>query len=131
MSKSHLNILVQLAKVDGIVVQEEVDLINEVGKANDMTEEEIASCFEEELPIGDLSSLTDDKKYDLIYSIVQLMKIDGKLYNEEIKFCAKMSAKLGYEEDVLFELMLKIYADPDLCADKESLKKQIQEFLIP
>ncbi|WP_422360154.1 TerB family tellurite resistance protein [Reichenbachiella sp.] len=131
MSKSHLNILVQLAKVDGIVVQEEVDLINEVGKANGMSEEEIASCFEEELPIGDLSSLTDDKKYDLIYSIVQLMKIDGKLYNEEIKFCAKMSAKLGYEEDVLFELMLKIYADPDLCADKESLKKQIQEFLIP
>ena len=131
MSKSHLNILVQLAKVDGIVVQEEVDLINEVGRANGMSEEEIASCFEEELPIGDLSSLTDDKKYDLIYSIVQLMKIDGKLYNEEIKFCAKMSAKLGYEEDVLFELMLKIYADPDLCADKESLKKQIQEFLIP
>ncbi|MEP3389681.1 MAG: TerB family tellurite resistance protein [Reichenbachiella sp.] len=131
MSKSHLNILVQLAKVDGIVVQEEVDLINEVGKANGMTEEEIASSFEEELPIGDLSTLTDDKKYDLIYSIVQLMKIDGKLYNEEIKFCAKMSAKLGYEEDVLFELMLKIYADPDLCADKESLKKQIQKFLIP
>ncbi|MDW3209274.1 MAG: TerB family tellurite resistance protein [Reichenbachiella sp.] len=131
MSKSHLNILVQLAKVDGIVVQEEVDLINEVGKANGMTEEEIASSFEEELPIGDLSTLTDDEKYDLIYSIVQLMKIDGKLYNEEIKFCAKMSAKLGYEEDVLFELMLKIYADPDLCADKESLKKQIQKFLIP
>ncbi|MEO9967470.1 MAG: TerB family tellurite resistance protein [Reichenbachiella sp.] len=131
MSKAHLNILVQLAKVDGIVVQEEVDLINEVGKANGMTEEEIASCFDEELPIGDLSSLVDDEKYDLIYSIVQLMKIDGKLYNEEIKFCAKMSAKLGYEEDVLFELMLKIYADPDLCADKDSLKKHIQEYLIP
>ncbi|MEO9806664.1 MAG: TerB family tellurite resistance protein [Reichenbachiella sp.] len=131
MAKSHLNILVQLAKVDGIVVQEEVDLINEVGKANGMTEEEIASCFDVELPIGDLSDLSDDEKYDLIYSIVQLMKIDGKLYNEEIKFCAKMSAKLGYEEDVLFELMLKIYADPDLCADKESLKKHIQEFLIP
>lgn len=131
MSKAHLNILVQLAKVDGIVVQEEVDLIYEVGKANGLNESEIASCFDEELPIGDLSNLSDNKKYDLIYSIVQLMKIDGKLYNEEIKFCAKMSAKLGYEEDVLFELMLKIYADPDLCADKESLKKHIQEFLIP
>lgn len=131
MSKAHLNILVQLAKVDGIVVQEEVDLINEVGKANGMTEDEIAACFDEDLPIGDLSDLVDDEKYDLIYSIVQLMKIDGKLYNEEIKFCARMSAKLGYEEDVLFELMLKIYADPDLCADKESLKQQIQRFLIP
>jgi len=131
MSKSHLNILVQLAKIDGIVVQEEIDLINEVGKAIGMSEEDIASCFDEVWPIEDLSDLSDDKKYDLIYSIVQLMKVDEKLYNDEIKFCAKMSAKLGYEEDVLFELMLKIYADPDLCADKDSLKKHIQEFLIP
>lgn len=131
MSKGHLNILVQLAEVDGIVVQEEVDLIYEVGRANGLTDEEIASCFDEEEPIGDLSDLSDDEKYDLIYSIVQLMKIDGKLYNEEIKFCARMSAKLGYEEDVLFELMLKIYADPDLCADKATLKKHIQEYLIP
>ena len=130
MSDMHINILVQLAKVDGEVVQEEIDLIHEVGKANGLTPDEINACFDEEIPIGDLAHLPDNQKYEYIYSIVQLMKIDGKLYNEEIKFCAKMSAKLGYDEDVLFELMLKIYADPDLCADKDSLKKHIQKYLI-
>jgi hypothetical protein len=131
MTNPHLHILIQLAKIDGIVVEEELELIHEVGKASGMSEEEITACFDVEIDLEDLSSLTDDQKYDVIYSVVQLMKIDGKLYNEEIKFCAKMTAKLGYEENVLFELMLNIYADPDLCADKASLKKHIQKFLMP
>lgn len=40
-----------------------------------------------------------------------------------------MAARLDYDETVLFELMLKIYADPDLCSDKDELKKEIQKFL--
>ena len=131
MSNVHLNALIQLAKIDGEVAKEELDLINEVGKANGLSEEEINKSFNEKLPLDGLADLSDDEKYDFIYSVVQLMKIDGKLYNEEIKFCAKMAAKLGYDENVLFELMLKIYADPDLCADRESLKQTIQEYLIP
>lgn len=130
MSNIHLNALIQLAKIDGEVVDKEMELINEVGKANGLSEEEVKASFDQELDIDNLASLSDDEKYDFIYSVVQLMKIDGKLYNEEIKFCAKMASKLGYNENVLFELMLKIYADPDLCADKESLKQQIQEYLI-
>ncbi|PIB36064.1 hypothetical protein BFP72_12000 [Reichenbachiella sp. 5M10] len=130
MSNIHLNILIQLAKIDGVVVQEEIDLIREVGIANGMTEREIMDCYEMEFTSDDFSHVSDDEKYEMIYSVVQLMKIDGKLYNEEIKYCAKMAAKLGYDENVLFELMLKIYADPDLCADKDSLKKHIQKYLI-
>ena len=128
-NRTYLNILVQLARVDGVVVQEEIDLINKVGKANSMSEEEITQCFDDPSDIGSFSHLTDDEKFEYIYGIVQLMKIDGRLYEDEIKFCAKMAAKLGYREDVLFELILKIYSDPDLSEDKTSLKERIQTFL--
>lgn len=130
MSINHLNVLVQLAKIDGVVVQEEIDYINEVGRVNGMSDADIKKCFESDIPIENIDNLPDDEKFDYIYSIVQLMKIDGKLYNEEIEYCAKMTSKLGYDVSALFELMLKIYADPDLCADKESLKKHIQDFLL-
>ena len=129
MPNIHLNALIQLAKIDGEVVDKEMELINELGRANGFTEEQIRESFKSDWSLDELSSLTDDEKYEVIYSVVQLMKIDGKLYNEEIKFCAKMAAKLGYDENVLFDLMLKIYADPDLCADKDSLKIEIQKFL--
>ncbi len=121
--------MVQLAKIDGVVVQDEIDLIKKIGKANGMSSEEISECFEDPTLIEDLDHLTADEKYDYIYNIVQLMKIDGRLYKEEIRFCAKVISKLGYQEDVLRELILKIYSDENISTDKSSLKETIQQYL--
>lgn len=129
MARTHLNLLVQLARVDGVVVQDEIDLIKQIGDANGMSSDEISECFEDPSHIEDLDQLTDDQRYDYIYSIVQLMKIDGRLYKEEIRFCARIASKLGYAEGVLLELMLKIYSDPDITTDKANLKSAIQKYL--
>lgn len=129
MSRAHLNILVQLAKVDGVIVQDEIDLIKQIGEANGMSSEEISECFDEPGYEEDFTSLSDDEKYDYVYNIVQLMKIDGRLYKEELKFCARITSKLGYSEDVMLELLLKIYSDPDISTDKAHLKSTIQKYL--
>jgi hypothetical protein len=129
MSRTHLNLLVQLAKIDGVVVQDEIDLIKQIGKANGMSSDDISACFEDPTLIEDLDMLSDDEKFEYIYSIVQLMKIDGRLYKEELGFCAKAASKLGYSEDVLLELLLKIYSDPQISADKNTLKSTIQKYL--
>ncbi|MFT6865192.1 MAG: hypothetical protein ACJA08_000009 [Cyclobacteriaceae bacterium] len=129
MSRTHLNLLVQLAKIDGVVVQEEIDLIKQIGKVNGMSSDDISACFEDPTLIEDLDTLSDDEKYEYIYSIVKLMKIDGRLYKEELTFCAKLTSKLGYSEAVLLELLLKIYSDPQISADKDTLKSTIQKYL--
>ena len=128
-TRAHMNMLVQLARIDGVVVQEEIDLIKQIGTDFGMSSEEISACFENPDQIGDLSTLVDDEKYELIYNMVQMMKIDGRLYKEEIQYCAKMATCLGYNEEVLAELMLKIYSDPHLTTGKGSLKSFIQKFL--
>jgi hypothetical protein len=130
MSRSQLQILVQLAKIDGVVSQDEIDLIRQVGKANGLTEEDIAAAFDETHEVGNLEDLSDDEKYEYMYRVVQLMKIDGRLYKEEITYCAKMASKMGYNEDVLYHLITKIYSDPHVSADKEALKKKVQKYLI-
>ncbi len=129
MIRTQLNLLVQLAKVDGVIVQDEIDLIKQIGEANGMSSSEIIACFEDPSLIENLDQLSDDERYEYIYHIVQLMKIDGRLYKEEIRFCAKLVSKLGYEEDVLLELMLKIYSDVEISADKTVLKATIQQYL--
>lgn len=129
MSRTHLNLLVQLAKIDGVVVKDEIDLIKKIGKANGMSSEEISESFEDPTLIENLDLLSADEKYDHIYNVVQLMKIDGRLYKEEIRFCARLVSRLGYEEDVLRELMLSIYSDEHISTDKEALKEKIQQYL--
>jgi len=121
--------LVQLARVDGVVVQEEIDLITQIATGFGMSSDEISACFEDPSQIGDLSNLPDDQKFEYIYNMVQLMKIDGRLYKEEIQYCAKMANNLGYDEEVLTELMLKIYSDPHISADKASVKSSVQKYL--
>ncbi len=128
-TRTHINMLVQLARVDGVVVQEEIDLITQIATGFGMSSDEISACFEDPSEIGDLANLPDDQKYEYIYNMVQLMKIDGRLYKEEIQYCAKMANNLGYDEEVLTELMLKIYSDPHITADKSSLKTSIQKYL--
>ena len=129
MARTQLNLLVQLAKVDGVVVQDEIDLIKSVGETLGMSQDEVSACFEDPNLVEDLDNLTDDEKYEFIYNAVRLMIIDGRLYKEEIQFCARIASKIGYEEEVLIELMLKIYSDPDISAEKESLKTTIQKYL--
>ena len=85
MSRTHLNLLVQLAKIDRVVVQDEIDLIKQIGKANGMSSDDISACFEDPTLIEDLDTLSNDEKYEYIYSIVKLMKIDGRLYKEELR----------------------------------------------
>lgn len=129
MIRTHISLLVQLARVDGVVVQDEIDLIKQIGHSHGMSSDEISACFENPHLVEDLDNLTNDEKYEYIYNIVRLMKIDGRLYKEEISFCARLASKLGYNEGVLLELMLKIYSDPDISADKENLKSTIQQYL--
>ncbi|MDE0472092.1 MAG: TerB family tellurite resistance protein [Ekhidna sp.] len=121
--------LAQLARVDGVITQEEIDFIKEIGKANSMSNQEISDAFENPLIIEGLKLLNDDQRYDFLYNVIQLMKIDGRIYKEEIRYCAKIASKLGYDEDVLREMMLKIYKDPHITTDRETLKAKVQAYL--
>ena len=94
-----------------------------------MSSAEISECFEDPSSTEISESMTDDLRFDYMYNIVQLMKIDGRLYKEEIQYCAKVARKLGYKEGVLKEMMLKISSDPPITSDKEALKAKIQTYL--
>jgi hypothetical protein len=118
-----LKLLVNLARVDGNLGEREKSYISNIGKANGFPESSIATLFYESHEVIIPEDLTDDQKFDYLFSLVQLMKIDERLYKEEIKYCSKMTTNLGYDQDVLFELMLQVKSTMG-----EAERKSIQEF---
>jgi hypothetical protein len=56
------------------------------------------------------------------------MKIDERLYQDEIRYCSKVAAKLGYDEAVMFELMLHVRAIMEK-NEMDSLKKLTEKYL--
>lgn len=123
-----LKLLVNLARIDGDMAEREKTYITNIGKANGFPESSVSTLFYQTHEIIIPDNLTDDQRFEYIFSLVQLMKIDERLYQEEIKFCSKIAARLGYEQDVLFELMLKVKST-DTDADKMALKLLTQQYL--
>ena len=132
MINPHLNILVQLAKVDGETDDTELDLIREIGKSNRLSDEDIDKVIEitdadDHLP--SLQELSVDEKAELMYNLVLMMKADGIIHKEEMNFCLKVTRKMGFAENALYELVSSTDVDPDLGTNKDQLKENALKYL--
>jgi hypothetical protein len=126
--KSQLSILINLANVDNDFSEDEKDMIYMVGKANGIPEKEIDQLLENPLPMPEELTMTDDDKFEYLFNIVQLMKIDKEVYMSEVKYCEEIAEKLGYNKSVVAELSSKIYSDPSITSNKEYLKDKIKKY---
>ena len=124
-----LKIFVSLARVDGEVTEKERQYIINVGQANHLLIAEILPLFSSEHPMVVPNDMTQEQKFEYILHLVQLMKIDDKLYREEIKYCAQVAARLGYQEEVLFELMLSVKNTVMDSNEVETLRKLTARYL--
>lgn len=129
MIKEQLNVLINLAASDNQVADKEARLIQMIGISNGLTKEEVDSMIKNPKPIGDLSTLSTDQKFEHLYHLVQLMKMDGKVFKSEIAFCEEVAEKLGYKKGVIAELSSGIYSDPSITSDRDRLRKKADKFL--
>ena len=127
--KAELNVLINLAASDKNVAAREAKLIHLIGKANGIPKEEIDQMLEKPSPISGVSSLTPEEKFEHLYYLIQLMKMDGQVFRSEIIFCEQIAERLGYKKGVVGELSQHIYSDPSITADRDMLKKKAEKFL--
>lgn len=129
MIKQQLNVLINLAASDSKVADKEAKVIHMIGKANGLSKEEIEKMLKAPQPIGDLTSLTEDQKFENLYYLIQLMKSDGQVFKSEIHFCEQIAEKLGYKKGVVAELSSRIYSDPTITADRNMLMERAHKFM--
>lgn len=108
MALNQLKHLINLARIDGGVGEKEETYIYNIGAANGLPAADVRPLLKDSHNIIVPTDLTDNQKFDYIFSLVQLMKIDERLYKEEIRYCSKVASRLGYNEAVMFDLMLHV-----------------------
>ncbi len=134
MSASVLNqmkLLISLAQIDGTVAPRERNYVINIGKANNLDLNQVLPLFEQSHPLIIPEDLTADEKFDYLFSLVKLMKIDERMYKEEIMFCSKIAANLGYDQQVMFEMLLHVTAAGMTNEEIEALKTLVQKYLRP
>ncbi|MFY0625348.1 MAG: TerB family tellurite resistance protein [Reichenbachiella sp.] len=126
--KSQLSMLIGLAKIDNDFADDEKDMILMVGKANGIDEDHVEELLNNPEPMPPLSTMTDDEKFECLYYVVQLMKIDKEIFLSEVKYCEDVAIKLGYKKAVIAELSAKIYSNPNITTNKDVLKKAVLKY---
>lgn len=127
--KAELNVLINLAASDRNVADKEAKLIYAIGNANGISKAEIEDMIKNPQPISNLSTLTNDEKFEHLYYLIQLMKMDGQVFRSEVVFCEQIAEKLGYKKAVVAEISQHVYSDPSITADRDMLKKKAEKFL--
>jgi len=127
--RDQLNILINLAASDNSVAEKEAKTIRVIGKANGIPAEEIDQMLKSPKPIGNLSTYTEDQKFEVLYYLIQLMKSDGQVFKSEINFCEAIAVKLGYKKGVVGDLSSRIYSDPSITSDRKMLMDRAHKFL--
>lgn len=127
--KREINVLINLAAIDGKIEEREVKLIHSIGKANGLSAEEIDQFIRKPEPIAELSAMTNDEKFEHLYYMIQMMRMDGKVFKTEIAFCENIAEKLGYRKGVIMELAAYIFSDPSITADRKMLRQLAEKFI--
>ena len=126
---NQMKLLISLAQIDGTVAPRERNYIINIGRANNFYPDQVVPLFDQRHNLIIPEDLNDDQKFDYLFSLVQLMKIDERMYREEIMFCSKIAATLGYDQQVMFELLLHVKAAAMTEEEMSELKKMVQNYL--
>ena len=130
MAISQLKLLINLARIDGEVAEREQKYIANIGLANGIAIDQVTPLFNLDHEVIVPSDLNNDERFNYIFSLVQLMKIDERIYKDEIRYCSEIASRLGYDQSVMFELMLHVRGvmeDNEL----EALKQLTTKYLNP
>ena len=125
--RKHLSALIGLAIVDHDFSDKERNLILSIGKAHKISEKEIEGLILKPDKV-DMDTLNDDQKFELLYDLVLLMKVDREVYYSEINYCQQVAGKLGFDKKVVSELSSKIYSDPSISTDRSWLREKVLSY---
>jgi hypothetical protein len=126
---AQMKLLINLAQIDGKVADRERNYIINIGRANGIYPDEVVPMFEQRHSLIVPDNLSVDDKFNYIFSLVQLMKIDERMYKEEIMFCSQIASSLGYDQQVMFDLMLHVKSAPMAPDEMEALRVLTLKYL--
>lgn len=126
--ETELSILIHLAKADGFISHEELEIIQRLGLENNLSTEQVNDLVENENSIAVFQNLSLDDRIELLISMIKLMKRDNKIHQKEINFCQKIALQLGFGTGVIAKLSAYIFASDQINTDPDVLIKMATKF---
>ncbi len=101
VTKKQLNILIQLAQADKHFAKAEREMIFRLAKDRNFSDEEVNALIRNPEPIDTLGALSYEQKLNYLYTCLELIHVDNKVFESELTFCRSIAIKLGFKKNVI------------------------------
>lgn len=101
VTKKQLNILIQLAEADKHFAKIEREMIFKIASERKFPEQDVLELIKNPEPIDSLGALSQDQKFEYLWSAIELVFIDQNVFESEVIFCKNIAIKLGFKKGVI------------------------------
>jgi hypothetical protein len=128
IKKSIMCILIQMSKIDGVINSKELLYILDIGNIYGFGDEAVRTLLYAEqeevvLPTSEKERMT------ILYFLLFLMKIDGKILPQEENLIFHYGFKLGFNESLIREMIIVIKEHMGKKLPPESLISKVKKYL--
>ncbi|WP_420317130.1 hypothetical protein [Ekhidna sp.] len=125
--------LIRMALIDNRFEEQELELLRELAKDNQIDEPVLEKLIKEELENKDNKkpiefNLDFDGKIEILADLIKIMKADGKVFLSEIKFCEMMAKMFGFDEKSIGFLSEMVHKDKSVPPNWEFIQAKMKEF---
>ena len=126
---SLIRTLVRLSMVDGEVQGSELLFILDVGTSYGITEKVVRNLIYEDKTTSIKVPQTEVERMTVLYYLLFLMKIDGKILPQEENLLYHFGFKLGFNESLVRELLIVVKQHLGKKIPPEELIEKIKKYL--
>lgn len=96
--RSHFRNMVLIAKADGVITEDERNLLHKMGHSLSLSEEQVAEIIKNPNKLSIVPPVSREERFEQMIELVRMVQVDGKIDDKEMDVLERVAVGIGYED---------------------------------
>lgn len=96
--RSHFRNMVLIAKADGVITEDERNLLHKMGNSLSLSEEQVAEIIKNPNKLSIVPPVSREERFEQMIELVRVVQVDGKIDDKEMDVLSRVAVGIGYED---------------------------------
>ena len=96
--RSHFINMVLIAKADGVITEDERNLLHKMGLSLSLSEEQVAEIIKNPNKLSIVPPVSREERFEQMIELVRMVQVDGKIDYKEMDVLSRVAVGIGYED---------------------------------
>ncbi len=96
--RSHFRNMVLIAKADGVITEDERNLLHKMGQSLSLSEEQVAEIIKNPNKLSIVPPVSREERFEQMIELVRMVQVDGKIDDKEMDVLSRVAVGIGYQD---------------------------------